>query len=188
MQIAVRAAAAVALLFVASALPLLAAGRIFVPWKVLDAGDPATESMFVLYWVPSSPDEMRKSDLLTSRPLAIYSSRCVAMHVVRVDDGERVEALGVGKLPVVILVQDGGEVARVGGDGTIFRAGDVESMIDDVFAAREAAAQGDLDRGRELVKEGDQAQAAELFERVSNCRCAFPKLARQAEKALARIK
>ncbi|HEX6177240.1 MAG TPA: hypothetical protein VF057_02685 [Thermoanaerobaculia bacterium] len=190
MERVARAAAAALLLIVAcSALPLVAAGRVtFVPWKVLGPEDAAPESMFVLYWIPASPDEMRKSDLLTSRPLWLYSSRCVAMHVVRVDDDDRLHSLGAEKLPVAIVMTDGEEVARVGGDGTLFRAADVDSAVREIVEQRQAEVQSDLDRARELARDGEHAAAVELLERVRSCRCAFPRLAKEADRTLSRIR
>lgn len=179
--------AALLLLNASSALPLSAAERVsFVPWKVLDAGAAPAGSMFILYWIPSSPEEMRRSDLLTSRPLALYSARCVAMHVVRVDDEERLAALGARDLPAAILVSDGSEIARL--TGSALRAAEVEALVRSAFHAREAAAELDLQRGRELRRGGNEAGATELLTRVVACRCAFPRLAREAQRVLRRMR
>src|SRR5690242_18128772 len=76
----------------------------FVPWKVLNPGDPPLRAQLVVYWLPASRDDMRHSELLTSRTLTLYSSQCVAMHVVRPDDFERIAKLGAnGRAPVVLL-------------------------------------------------------------------------------------
>src|SRR5687768_9771012 len=56
-----------------------------VPWKVLERGE-AVDAPLVLFWIPSSAGEMRRSPLLTSDELTRYSARCVAMRVVRFDD------------------------------------------------------------------------------------------------------
>ena len=190
MQRVARAAAAACLLVVfVSAIPLSAARRVaFVPWKVLDRDDAAPQSMFVLYWIPASPEEMRKSDLLTSRLLWSYSAKCMAMHIVRVDDHARLASLGVEQLPVAIVVADGEEVARVGGDGTLFRAADVDSAVRAVVERRRAGAREALDRARGLARDGDHATAVSLLEEVASCRCAFPRLAKEAERALSRFR
>ena len=169
-------------------LPLRAAERIsFVPWKVLEARAERADALFVLYWVPASPDEMRRSDLLTSRALAVYSSKCVAMRIVRVDDVERLAELGIEALPAAVLVAGSEAIGRAGGDGSVLRAVDVEALVRSGFDAREAEEQSALERGLALVRDGDAATAAELFERVALCRCAFPRLAKRAQRALNRI-
>ena len=190
MERVTRAAAAALLLVLACyALPLVGAGRVtFVPWKVLDPADAAPESMFVVYWIPSSPDEMRRSELLTSRRLWLYSSRCVAMNVVRVDDNDRLESLAARKLPVAIMMVDGREVARAGGDGAPLRAADVDAMVRHIVDGRQAEAQKDLDRARLLVRDGKEEAAVEALRRVTSCRCAFPRLAREADRALSRMR
>ena len=181
--------AAFLLLIAVCALPLAAADRIsFVPWKVLDAGSEAGDSMFVLYWVPASPDEMRRSDLVTSRVLAVYSAKCVAMRVVRIDDSERLAALKVDALPAVVLMAGSSEVERVGGDGAAIRTVDVEALVRGGFDTRQAAMRSALDRGFALARRGEGDRAAELFAQVAECRCAFPRLAKQAQRALTRLR
>lgn len=47
----------------------------YVPWKVRAAKDPAPMGL-VLYWFPSSMDELQKSSLRASRPLSLYATQC----------------------------------------------------------------------------------------------------------------
>src|ERR1700712_314012 len=54
----------------------------FVPWKVLAAGEEPARGALIVNWIPASRDDMRKSDLLTSRQLTMYSSQCVGMQLV----------------------------------------------------------------------------------------------------------
>ena len=61
-------------------------GLVFVPWKILNAGDPAPSSELVLYWIPLSSDDFRHSELLTYPPLTTYSRDCVSLSVIRADD------------------------------------------------------------------------------------------------------
>jgi hypothetical protein len=96
----------------ASAVPLLAAailtlallpahaadggGLVFVPWKLLNPGEPLPANELVLYWIPLSSDDFRRSELLTYQPLTTYSRDCVSLSVIRADDS----ALAV-RLPVL---------------------------------------------------------------------------------------
>ena len=158
----------------------------FVPWKVLEHGDVPPQALMTLYWVPSSADELRRSPLLTSRALAVYASRCVAMQVIRVDDTERLVSLQAGsELPVAFLVDGRGEVARVPA-GTFVTA-DVEMMVRDAFDRREFAAQDLLDRARRAVSDGDADGAATMYREVVKARCAFPRLAKEAQRALKKL-
>lgn len=50
----------------------------YVPWKLAKPGDAAAGGL-VLYWFPSSQEELQRSSLRVSRPLSLYASQCVAM-------------------------------------------------------------------------------------------------------------
>ena len=174
-------------LFVCAATDAGTGSRVwFVPWKVMAHADKAPKALMTLYWVPSSADELRRSPLLTSRALAVYASRCVAMQVIRVDDTERLVSLQAGsELPVAFLVDGRGEIARVPA-GTFVTA-DVEMMVREAFDAREFAAQSLLDHARRAVAEGDRDGAAAMYREVARTRCAFPRLAKEAQRALKKL-
>ena len=74
----------------------LASNTVFVPWKILNSGDPLPSAELVLYWIPLSRDDFRHSELLTYRPLTTYSPQCVALSVVRADDEAAIARLQVG--------------------------------------------------------------------------------------------
>src|SRR3954469_8106686 len=46
-----------------------------VPWKVRAPKDPVATGL-VLYWLPASNDELKKSSMLDSRVLSLYASQC----------------------------------------------------------------------------------------------------------------
>jgi hypothetical protein len=159
----------------------------FVPWKVLNPGDETLKTDLVLFWIPSSRDEIRRSPLLTSRPLAIYSTQCVGMQIVRPDDDETIEKLGAsGHLPMAVLAgADGAIIASLG--GAAMRLPDVEKMVRDTIIAREAGADRLLDDAREKAESGDREAAIALYRRVCAQRCLLPRKARDAQKALHRL-
>lgn len=159
----------------------------FVPWKVLNPGDEPLKSDLVLYWIPSSRDEMRRSPLLTSRPLAIYSTQCVGMQLIRPDDEDRIQLLGAkDALPMAVLVSssDGKIVARVGAP---FRTSEVEKMVRDTLVAWDGEADQLLDDARSMVANGDREGAIANYRRVCAQRCLFPRKAKDAQKALRRL-
>ncbi|MGZ8869410.1 MAG: hypothetical protein ACXW2P_13790 [Thermoanaerobaculia bacterium] len=186
MQRGVRAAGMAVVLSITA--PLFAGQQVwFVPWKVLEPGVEAKPSLLAVYWIPSSPEELRRSDLLTSRALTGYSSRCVAMHVVRIDDVERMGWFDVPTLPVVVLAEGSRELARrPNGDG-VLRAMDVEAMVRAEFDAREIAAGASLDEALRLLAGGDTATAIAIYQKVAQQRCAFPREAKVARRALRRL-
>jgi len=157
----------------------------FVPWKVLNPGDTVPHAQLALYWLPASRDDMRHSELLTSRTLTIYSSQCVAMHVVRPDDFVRIAKLGAnGKAPVVLLLDDDGrEVTHIDNEAGALRVATVERIVRDEIRSREDEADRLLDEAR--TKERDAAIA--IYRHVFDQRCLLPRQARTAQRALHKL-
>lgn len=186
MQRGVRSAVVVALILLAA--PAEAGRQVwFVPWKVLEPGVEAKPSFLAVYWIPASSEELRRSDLLTSRALTTYSGRCVAMHVVRIDDTVRIQRFFSATLPIVVLADGDRELARLPNGQATVRASDVEIMVRSEFDARAAAAEAALDEARGLLERGDQAGAIALYQRVAQQRCAFPREAKAARRALRKL-
>src|SRR5438552_119753 len=111
----------------------------FAPWKILGPGEAPLKGDLVLFWIPATRDEMRRSPLITSRPLALYATQCVGLQLVRPDDADTMARLGVVALPAAILVNANGEpLARVSGDGSAINVADIEKMVRDALSARGA--------------------------------------------------
>jgi hypothetical protein len=163
--------------------------EVFVPWKVLNAGDAPLHTSLVLYWIPGSRDEIRRSGLLISRHLAIYAAQCVGMQLVRPDDEETIEKFeAAGTLPVCILARDDGSaIARVGGEAGVLRASDVEKMVRDEVDVRDREAGRMLDEARRKLGRGQRAAAIELYRQVAAEQCLLPRKARDAQKALRKL-
>lgn len=159
-----------------------------VPWKVLQHGEVIAEPL-ALFWVPSSPEAMRRSSLLKSNDLTAFASRCVAMRVVRLDDGARLASLQVeAELPVAVLTDRDGNIL-----GTVLsRRGklsvrEVEDLVRSALGARESQAEKLLDAARRHAQAGEVDTAAELYGKVSEARCLCPRQAKAAAKALRRL-
>jgi hypothetical protein len=161
-------------------------GRVvFVPWKVMEPGQEGPRAPLTLYWVPSSADEMRRSELVTSHALALFAGRCVGMQVVRTDDVTRMEKLSVGEaLPVALLMDGDRELARLSDP---LRVGDVEAMVRSAIDEREIACDDLLDTAREKAASGDKEGAIGIYQHVWEQRCAFPRQAKEAHRALKRL-
>jgi hypothetical protein len=161
----------------------------FVPWKVLNAKDDPPRAQLTVYWFPASRDDIRHSELLTSRTLTLFASQCVAMHVVRPDDLQRVSNLGAsGKAPLVMLVDAAGrEVARVESEHGAVRLSSVERTVRDAVQAREDAAEKLLDDAKVKCDAGEKDAAIAMYRRVCAERCLLPRQAKTAERALRRL-
>ncbi|HYC89588.1 MAG TPA: hypothetical protein VEO54_10295 [Thermoanaerobaculia bacterium] len=159
-----------------------------VPWKVIEPGE-SVEAPLVLYWIPASRDDLRRSPLLTSDELTLYSSRCVAMRVVRVDDGARLAKLQVdGELPVAVLADGTARViATVAGERGVLSVVQVEELVREELETRMANADTLLDEARRRLDEGDPETAQELYREVWDARCLCPRQGKVAQRALRRL-
>ena len=160
----------------------------FVPWKVLNPGDEPLRDRIVLYWIPASRDEIRRSDLVTSRALLGFVAQCVGMQLIRPDDEEMIDKLdAAGQLPIAILVAEGEEVARVEHERGVLSATDVADMVRQELIDRERAAEEMLDAAKTKAASGSTEAAIALYRRVWDERCACPRQARSAQRALKRL-
>ncbi len=161
----------------------------FVPWRILKAHEAPPKAPLILYWLPATRGEMRKSELLTARGLTLFATQCVAMEVVRPDDVKRVAKLADGdELPLALLIDDEGrEVGRVEARHGVLSAAEVENMVGSELALRESAADELLDRARSMASDGARAEALVLYRRVSEQRCTCPRQARDALRALRKL-
>lgn len=170
----------------AAALNLSAGGsHTLVPWKVLEPGAPREKSPLVLFWVPASREELRRSPLLTSDELTLFSSKCVAMRIVRLDDRELLEKLAIDdELPAVVLADRQGNVlARAAATDVV----EVEAIVRDELDERAENAEGLLDEAAQKVDDGQTNAAIEIYRRVLEQRCECPRQGRAAQRALRRL-
>lgn len=160
-----------------------------VPWRILETGEDLRAPL-VLFWIPASRDEVRHSDLLTSEELTLYSSQCVAMRVVKSDDGTMLDKLDVdGTLPEAVLTDGEGHViARVRSEQGSLLVDEVEDMVRDELDRRISEADTLLDDAREKADAGDVDEAITLYRAVWERRCICPRQARDAQRALKKLK
>ncbi|HSP15548.1 MAG TPA: hypothetical protein VLV78_12420 [Thermoanaerobaculia bacterium] len=159
----------------------------FVPWKVLEPGAEPLRTPFILFWMPTSADEMRHSDLITSQRLTLYAGRCIGMQVVRVDDGLMVLKLSGAKPPLAVLMEGEKELARVEPADGALTAAAVEAMVRETIDRRELARNSALDRAADKARGGENASAIDLYRQVAGDACLFPRLAKTAQRALRRL-
>ncbi len=161
-----------------------------VPWIVLSKGKaiPAGASLYVL-WFPTSADAAKKSDLLTSRTLALAGARCVAELLVPPDNAAIIEKYKVaaGTETVVLTAADGTEISRAVPDAKgKFAARNVEKLVTNEIDAREKKFTDLVKAAEKKAKTGDKAAVDELNQ-VWGARCLFPSLGKRAAKGLKQL-
>lgn len=159
-----------------------------VPWKVVAPGD-RVDAPLVLYWVPAAADELRRSPLLTSDDLTFFSSRCVAMRVVRVDDSVRRAMLEAEtRLPAALLTNDtGATLGMVEAEDGALPVGAVEALVRHELDARVSSANSRLDQAGELARRGERSRAEALYRALWEERCVCPREAKAAQRALRKL-
>jgi phage FluMu protein gp41 len=184
----VRVAAAAALLFSGALLPAGETYTAMVPWRVVEPGG-TVDAPLVLFWIPSSVDELRRSDLLSSDELTLFSSRCVAMRVVRLNDDARMAKLEVGDaLPMAVLArQDGEIIGRVTGVDGVLSVVEVEALVREELDRRTTQAEELLDRARVRAEANDHDAALAMYQSVWDARCLCPRQGKDAKKALRKL-
>ncbi len=158
-----------------------------VPWKMMKPDDAVKEGL-ILYWFPSSAEELKQSSLLFSRLLSVYASQCVTMGVAdsRTPFSQKLEANT--SLPVAVLADPAGnELGRLENTKGKLRVDDVEKLLDTEMKRRQNALKEKLESGKSKAKASDSAGAIEELRAVVAEKCLFPKQAKDAAKELKKL-
>jgi tetratricopeptide (TPR) repeat protein len=158
-----------------------------VPWKLWEARS-APKKGLVLYWFPASNDEIKRSSLLASRILTIYSGQCVAMTVADAKTPELQPIIGDSAIPVAILASaEGAPIKKVENTGGKLKVEQVEKVLEAEMKQRETTLDSQLKDAKEKIKAGDNQAAIALLKPVSEETCLFPKKAKDAAKELKKL-
>jgi tetratricopeptide (TPR) repeat protein len=158
-----------------------------VPWKVRAPTDPPASGL-VLYWFPSSIEELNKSSLRQSRLLSLYSSQCISMEVAEYSTPAGEKLIGDSKPPVAVLANaDGTPVSKLENKDGMLKVTEVERLVESEVKKREDALDTSLKDGRDKEKAGDNTAAVQLFRSVLDQKCMFPKKAKEAAKELKKL-
>jgi tetratricopeptide (TPR) repeat protein len=159
----------------------------YVPRKNWSAKDAAAQGL-ILYWFPATQDELKKSSLLTSRPLSLYAAQCISMKVADYRVPEVQKVLGDAKPPVAVLATpDGAVINKAEGKNNFLKAEQVEKLVESEFKQRDTALDAELKDAKEKAKAGDNAAAIKLLQSVAVEKCMFPKKAKDAAKELKKL-
>src|SRR5829696_8034359 len=158
-----------------------------VPWKVWEARTAPNKGL-VLYWFPATNDEIKKSSLLASRILTLYSAQCVSMTVADAKTPELQPIIGDSAVPVAVLANaDGSPIKKVENTGGKLKVDQVEKLLEAEMKQRETALDTQLKDAKEKVKAGDNPGAIALLKPVAEEKCLFPKKAKDAAKELKKL-
>src|SRR5437773_847326 len=84
-----------------------------VPWHFLEKGAVFPKAPVVLYWLPASIEETKRSPLLMSHILFDDALRCVNLLIVLPEDSATIAKLGaIGKLPMAVVADGEGKMVR----------------------------------------------------------------------------
>jgi tetratricopeptide (TPR) repeat protein len=159
-----------------------------VPWRLIAPQDPPVAAGLVLYWLPSSTEEFKRSSLLNSRTLSLYASQCVTMGVV--DAGTPLgQKLRAGdKLPVAVLATpDGTAVGKAENQNGYLKVDQVEKLLDAEMKKRESAAKEKMEDAKSKAKSGDNQNAIQEYREVFGQKCLLPNQAKDAAKNLKKL-
>jgi len=159
-----------------------------VPWRIQKPQDPPVASGLVLYWFPSSADELKRSSLRYSRVLSLYASQCVAMEVADIQSPAGTKFAAGTKPPVAVLTTaDGALVGKAQNESGFLRVQQVEKLVDGEVRQRESALDQELKDAKNKAKAGDKDGAIPLYRSVLEQKCLFPSRAKTAAKELKKL-
>ena len=159
-----------------------------VPWRIRVPELPPVTDGLVVYWFPSSVQEVQKSSLRTSRLLSLYASQCVAMEIVDVGTPLGQKLVPGAKLPIAVLAApDGTLIGKAENKNGFLRVDQVEKLVDEEYKRRENRVDSELKAAKEHVKSGDNAGAIPIYKAVLEQKCLFPRKAKDAAKALKKL-
>ena len=158
-----------------------------VPWKNWSPKTPPTMGL-VLFWLPASTEELKKSSLRESRLLTLYATQCVSLAVADYQTPDGQKLLGDSRPPVAVLATPDGKIVNKleNKDGRL-KVENVEKLVESEVKQREAAVDASLKEAKAKVAAGDNAAAIKLYQSVLGEKCMFPKKAKDATKELKKL-
>ncbi len=163
-----------------------------LPWMLAgptaDSAPPGAE--LILYWFPTSREQALESDLLSSRKLLGYASRCLTLALVTSQNDILTDRFETRESKPMALLANGEDVvvARLTAAGApMLKRGDVEKLVESEYKRREKIVKQQMNEAKSLRKSGRIADAIERYHAVHDQQCFFPKKARDAAKELSKL-
>lgn len=159
-----------------------------VPWRLRTPEAPPVTAGLVLYWFPSSAEEVKRSSLRTSRTLSLFASQCVSMEIADTGSVPGQKFAGNAKLPLAVLATaDGSEIGKAENKDGFLKVDQVEKLVNEEMKRRENELEQNLKAAKEKAKSGDSAGAIPIYKNVVEQKCLFPKKAKDAAKELKKL-
>jgi hypothetical protein len=158
-----------------------------VPWRFLQSDTLVHEAPVTIYWIPTSVDDTEHHPLTSSKALLSTATRCVAFEIVPPERASAVRKLaGVGKAPAAFLVDGNGNVVRrLDSDGNGLLATDkVERMLNEELSVRDETMYRQMIAANQLGTSGHNKEAIELYQKIWDDRCLYPRAGADAQRAL----
>ena len=109
-----------------------------VPWRLRTPEAPPVTAGLVLYWFPSSADEVKRSSLRTSRTLSLLASQCVSMEIADTSSVPGQKFAGGAKLPLAVLATaEGSEIGKAENKDGFLKVDQVEKLVNEEMKRRE---------------------------------------------------
>jgi hypothetical protein len=157
-----------------------------VPWRVRAPETPPVTDGLVVYWFPSSVQEVQRSSLRNSRTLSLYGSQCVAMEIVDAATPLGQKLVSGAKLPIAVLATpDGTLIVKAENKNGYLRVYQVEKLVDEEYKRRENVVDSQLREAKEHLKSCDKAGAIPIYKGVLEQKCLFPRKAKDAQDIVA---
>jgi hypothetical protein len=158
-----------------------------VPWKFWEARSAPNKGL-ILYWFPTPTENVKKSTLMSSRILTLYSAQCVTMTIAGGQTPELQSVIGNSTVPVAVLASaDGTAINKVENTGGKLKLEQVEKLVDAEMKQRESSLDTQLKDAKVKAKAGDSQGAIALLKPVAEEKCLFPKKAKDATKELKKL-
>src|SRR5882672_845055 len=101
-----------------------------VPWRLRTPEAPPVTAGLVLYWFPSSAEEVKRSSLRTSRTLSLFATQCVSMEIADTTSVPGQKFAGGAKLPLAVLATpDGTSLGKAENKDGYLKVDQVEKMV-----------------------------------------------------------
>src|SRR6185312_23750 len=121
-----------------------------VPWRLRTPEAPPVTAGLVLYWFPSSAEEVKRSSLRTSRTLSLFASQCVSMEIADTGSVPGQKFAGNAKLPLAVLATaDGSEIGKAENKDGFLKVDQVEKLVNEEMKRRENELEQNLKAAKE---------------------------------------
>jgi tetratricopeptide (TPR) repeat protein len=158
-----------------------------VPWKMRTEKDPPAKGL-ILYYLPSSAAEYKKSSMQNSRILSMYATQCVSMEVADFSSPLGQKLLGESKPPVAVLTTaDGTQIGKAENKNGMLKVDQAEKLVDGEMKQRESALDAQIKEAKAKQKGGDNDGAIKIYTEVAGQKCLFPRKAKDAAKELKKL-